>query len=811
MMTGLPVSVAYSGSAEFCELYAVGHFGNWYEVAGEREMRNLLREAREWGFNAYADWFDTLDCTDPFKGDPQYSLGNALWDRKKVHFATAQSLGLRTDLVITPNHVFRDQLRPENKVKPNPRIIGQLICPHAPGAWEMILQNYRNMLADLAAAGIRLTDLTAAPYDYGGCDCDQCRPWILTFARLTVEIHDIAREYHPGITLRFIGWWWTADEHRQFAEWMDAHAAERAVSLSLHIPYGKTTVADVSLPKGCERHAFVHIGYSDQASPRDVYGRTGPVIAAHRLEATVRDLRRRSVTGVVAYSEGICDDVNKVLLAALWSGTHASGEDILHAYARRYFGLDDAQARDWTDWVIPWGTPFDRNALQAREALAALTPSRTDWRWKQWQVKVDMFVAHQAIGTGADWTSERLARAEDFWASYEKLNREVYGLGPLRHILGPTYIGLPWYKSWVERQRKQATRPSLVPAVEAVGADDSSSTIHRSLGLLAGMERSYWIHASLAPKPQRGYWGIQLPASLPPSEEQVRKAGDLLVNHYGANRLYLVYHKEINLREAADVFSWWKQHCPAGIELVPMLVMRTYDRSKNEIFTAEELRSLCDIFKRKMGCRNMAVFDVHPDRDQGPGLSVLAEAFPERLIRVGLQPGEKLNLPFTAAVEDTWSAFCHGKTNTDWQDKGFGAETLRQWINERNRTSFPVAYDLIVVAWDYGPATRGEYPGYDDANRNMPLPADRNSLAVRAILETSASKNLAGFSSDLTILQANSRTDTHDGQPSSFYEVLKEGKVYDGYYAGPLEEVAAIYRGLRDDRPPQPAASQTSR
>jgi hypothetical protein len=91
-------------------------------------------------------------------------------------------------------------------------------------------------------------------------------------------------------------------------------------------------------------------------------------------------------------------------------------------------------------------------------------------------------------------------------------------------------------------------------------------------------------------------------------------------------------------------------------------------------------------------------------------------------------------VPFVAAVQDTWSGFCHGKTNADWFDKGFGAETLRKWVKDRNRKDQPVAWDLMVVAWDYSTTARGGYPGYDDAAKNMPLPAGRNRLAAKEIL-----------------------------------------------------------------------------
>ena len=443
----------------FCELYAPGHFGNWYEVASQGEMRKILSEAQFWGYTCYGDWFDTLDCVDPFADDGQYDLGNALWDRKKVHFKTAQSLGLSTDLLITPNHVFRNQLKPKWLADTGGRVFGQLICPRKPGAEEVILDNHRRLLADLTASGVRLNSISAAPYDYGGCHCEKCQPWILTFADLACKIHKIAQEYHPGIELRFIGWWWSSEEHRLFAEWMDDHAPDEAVSMALHIPYDRTRVADGPLPRGCQRYAFVHIGYAEESKPRDVYGRTGPVVAAKRISETVENLKKQSVSGVVAYSEGIFDDVNKALLAGLYVGKHDSRERVLSAYAARYFRANERQAKQWVDWLMPCGRPFVLDAREARASFGKLSGNPLDWRRRQWELKADMFIAHQAIGSGDDWTTERLNHAEKFWTTYDTLHRNVYGTGPLRHSLGPSYIGLPWYQSWLRHQRSAATQP----------------------------------------------------------------------------------------------------------------------------------------------------------------------------------------------------------------------------------------------------------------------------------------------------------------------------------------------------------------
>jgi hypothetical protein len=124
-------------------------------------------------------------------------------------------------------------------------------------------------------------------------------------------------------------------------------------------------------------------------------------------------------------------------------------------------------------------------------------------------------------------------------------------------------------------------------------------------------------------------------------------------------------------------------------------------------------------------------------------------------------------------------------------------------VKDRNQQDQPVAWDLIVVAWDYSATERGGYPGYDDAAKNMPLPAGRNRLAADQILRTAEVGRLAGFSSDLLILQANSQHPAHDGTKTSFYEALKGGEAYRGYYSVPFQEIVAIFNALKAGKTPK--------
>ena len=323
-----------------------------------------------------------------------------------------------------------------------------------------------------------------------------------------------------------------------------------------------------------------------------------------------------------------------------------------------------------------------------------------------------------------------------------------------------------------------------------------------SASALAGaapLERSFWVHASLGLFTQRNYFGTNFPATAAPTQPQVEKAARLLTQSCAANRLYLIYHREMPTEDARRVFDWWRQACPKEVEIIPALVLRMYDRAQTTVFATNELAALAEFFHDQINPHQLAIYDIYARRDQGKALAVLAQKFPSGLIRVGLQPGEPLEQPFVAAVEDTWSALCHGTDNErDWQQPGFGAETLQKWVLARHASPRPIAWDLVTVAWDYTATKRGSYPGYDDANKNMPLPAGRNRAALKIIREAAHAPPLAGFSSDLYILQENSRSTPHDGRTKSFYECLKRGEDYRGYYDVPFQEIVTLYRELRD-------------
>lgn len=441
------------------ECYCPAHFGNSYEAMGPREMAHYLAELKWMGFNRYGDWITTTDICNPYTSDAFWDLAKEQLDRKKKAFRAAQDLGLGLNLIVTPNHVYLDQLRPHYAAVKTKKIFGQLVCPSHPEARKLIVENFGRWFGDLADAGLRFSAFTAFAYDYGGCDCPKCRPWILTFARLMKEIHAIAQQRHPGIEPWFCSWWWTPEEHGQFNDWAAREAPGWLKGMTMHIEYGQTRPKDVATPAGCRKLAFVHVGYGD-VRDIEVYGRLGAVIAPRRLPQTVVELRQHGFEGFQAYSEGMFDDCNKALLAGIGSGRFADADGVLRAYAERYFNAQGERAAAWSRWLTQWGDRKKAPLPAAADELTRLAQGvKPTWRLEHWQFKVELETLQRAIGTPKDneWTPARLALAEKYFAAQERLYREVYRLGPVRHVLNPRFLPPAWYESW---RKATASAPS---------------------------------------------------------------------------------------------------------------------------------------------------------------------------------------------------------------------------------------------------------------------------------------------------------------------------------------------------------------
>jgi len=443
------------------EIYCPAHFGNTYEVALKNEMREILREAKFWGFNRYSDWFDTIDLYDLYSRKGRfYNMPEAVWERKFSHYEIAAELGFELGLAITPNHVFSDQVSKGVPAKTGDRVFGQLICPSDSKSRKIILNNCEHLFNDFKKKGLKLKSLEAGAYDYGGCLCEKCKPWILTFARLCKEIKDMAKSYFDSIEMNLIGWWWSEEEHQIFTEWAEKEAKDYFHSMAFHLPYGeyRYDIGKRPIPSSCKERAFVHISYGEESEPRDAYGHFGPTIAPERIEKTVNFLAQRKAEGFIAYCEGAHEDINKALLGGISSGKFKNAKEVLETYSERYFG---ANKSEWAEWIRQWGRPFTVNVKTARKEFEHLAKkAKKGWRFEQLKSKLKMFEAHHDVILEKKWNKARKAAAQRFWDEKEYLWRKIWGLGLTRHAFKFDASPPTWYDEYLKMLNKERTKIS---------------------------------------------------------------------------------------------------------------------------------------------------------------------------------------------------------------------------------------------------------------------------------------------------------------------------------------------------------------
>jgi hypothetical protein len=194
--------------------------------------------------------------------------------------------------------------------------------------------------------------------------------------------------------------------------------------------------------------------YSDVNPPIDRYGAWGPVVALKRLEKTVTDLQEQGYTGYMAYSEGVCDDVNKALLGGLTSGMADNGMAILEEYAKRYFGASEKSAKDWSEWLASWSDSFAVDTKIRRKQFDLLRNDAKDsWRLQQWEEKLNLFDAHSNVYKASEWSEIRLQEANRFFEIQEKIQRNIWGLGLVRHALSLQFYRPEWYQDWRQHKR----------------------------------------------------------------------------------------------------------------------------------------------------------------------------------------------------------------------------------------------------------------------------------------------------------------------------------------------------------------------
>ncbi len=327
-------------------MYFATHFHNFYHDAPLAEVVRYVEDLALWGCNALSVWFDMHHY--PGMDDP---AAVAMAARLRAILEAAAAVGMSPALTTLANEGFASTPA-ELKADWTAGHAGYFrapaghyhceVCPHRPGGLELILATRRQVLE--AFRGIDLGFVWLWPYDQGGCTCAACAPWGTHGFLDTVEaLLPLLRDHFPRARTILSTWYF---DHFVPGEWE---------GLSRRFAQGPMSGIDALMiddfggfPEYPLRHGipgnlpvlgFPEISMEGNA-PWGGFGAHPRPRHWSQYWAAVRHL----LEGSFPYSEGLYEDVNKVLLLQFEWEPERAAEDILREYARGEFGAPAASA-----------------------------------------------------------------------------------------------------------------------------------------------------------------------------------------------------------------------------------------------------------------------------------------------------------------------------------------------------------------------------------------------------------------------------------------------------------------------------------
>jgi hypothetical protein len=409
-------------------IYLATHFHNYYQVAPIEEVTRYIEDLSLWGVNNFLVWFG-MEEFDGI-GDPG---AQAMLERLRALLTIVKDLGLDASLGCICNDGYRNspaELRADDRTaghagyhtRMGERIfnLGNELCPSKPGVPELELGFCREKFEAFKSVGLDFWFIT--PYDNGGCTCAQCAPWGANgYLRMAEPLARAYRGAFPKGKV-VLGTWY-------FDRWADGEWAAVAAKFNAKKPDWVDYVMadnfeeypryplDHGVPGGFPLLNFPDISMWGQ----DPWGGYGANPYPGRLQERW-NLTRNRLSGGIPYSEGIYEDLNKVICARFYWDPDRPALETVRDYVA--FEFSPAVANEVTAVVEIFEKNHLRNGIgeRAAEACALLdlaeakltSAARSAWRWRLFRIRaaIDRELRRNLAGEG---------RQEVFQQAYEEL------------------------------------------------------------------------------------------------------------------------------------------------------------------------------------------------------------------------------------------------------------------------------------------------------------------------------------------------------------------------------------------------------
>ena len=371
-------------------VYLATHFGNFYESAPTEEVTRYIQDLGLWGYNTI------FIAYPPCQYDgPQDAAARRWIERFRVVLAGAQQCGLQVGLMECANQGYKSTpaaLR-ATPVPGNRRgNFGVNLCPSKPEARKLLLRSFDNLLDQFTDIGMDY--YVFWPYDEGGCACNLCRPWgARGYLNISRDLSKLVHKKFPNIKIVLSTWCYeNENDDNPDGEWIGLEASLRRdkswvnyIMADGHDNYFPKYILEQGVPGNLPLLNFPEISMFGM-SPWGGYG-ANP--APGHFQMLWNRIRHKAAGGA-PYSEGIYEDINKVIIAGFYWDPERKAKDSVREYLSFEFSPDVAD--DLLEAVRIFEQNHKRNnihdsAIRAFElvskAQGRLTPGvRSSWRWR---------------------------------------------------------------------------------------------------------------------------------------------------------------------------------------------------------------------------------------------------------------------------------------------------------------------------------------------------------------------------------------------------------------------------------------------
>ena len=331
----------YTSKKEICGMYFATHFNNYPDAAPLPELFEYMEDLAFWGMNAFKLWFD------------MHLFRNTAEGREKIERLTAmlghaKKMGIPTVLTTLSNEAWNDS-EPSLRADWTPGHDGYVhplndhfhleICPSKPGGMELIKRYRREMLE--AFRDTSPDYVAIAAYDEGGCTCTACAPWGGNgHLRVVRELIPLYKEFFPNAKFILSAWQYgtynkKTVEFDMLADALKNDPAFREVDYVVSEPQYASYAYRDDVDMGRPLLTFPEISMY-RMSPWGGYGANPLPKLIDRLWNTYGGHPR--LAGTLPYSEGIYEDINKVILLRAYRDGQTS-HDTIREYLAYEFGL----------------------------------------------------------------------------------------------------------------------------------------------------------------------------------------------------------------------------------------------------------------------------------------------------------------------------------------------------------------------------------------------------------------------------------------------------------------------------------------